>query len=137
MHLDLPYIHNVNCGYISTPVSEEVVTKFVGYDSCVQRREDTDWFEYSVTCSNTYPSFLNELFQAGIPFFWEFNFTEDFSYYAYFFPTEDNPTYHGIYSTTDRKNKPKGLRKNLKAINTFAAASELLFKIGVNPNGTN
>lgn len=29
------------------------------------------------------------------------------------------------------------LINNLKAINTFAAASELLFKIGVNPNGTN
>lgn len=137
MEFNFPDVHEINSGYLASPVLMDTFKSITNFDECTTKREDTGWDEYVISCSYPYPDFLKVLYELGIPFQWEYQFTEDFSYYAYFFPTEDDPTYHGFYSTTDRKNKPKGLRKKLNAINTFAAASELLFKIGVNPNGTN
>ena len=85
----LPEIYQTESGYISSPASMDIIKNFTGFDEWVQEREDYDWGEYVISSSSVYPHYLTELAKAGIAFTWEYESTEDFSYYAYNFPTED------------------------------------------------
>lgn len=135
-----PYIenvHDINCGYLATPMQMDNVKELTNFDEWCQEHEHTGWDEYSITSSFLYPGFLSTLISLGIAFTWEYQFTEDFSYYAYNFPTEDNFQNFGEFKTGDkRKNFPRLSKKTLNQIESTSAANELLYQMGIK-NGTN
>ena len=133
----LPEVYAVDNGYISSPISIELLSRLVRYDDCVEVREDYRWIEYVINNSYIYPQFLTELAKAGIAFTWEFQHTEDFSYYAYNFPTEENPVNLTYFKTGDkRKGFPRMSKKKLNLIESTSAANELLYQLGIK-NGSN
>ena len=133
----LPEIYQTESGYISSPASMDIIKNFTDFDEWVQEREDYDWGEYVISSSSVYPHYLTELAKAGIAFTWEYEATEDFSYYAYNFPTEDKPINLVHFKTGDkRKNFPRMSKKNLRVIESTSAANELLITLGIE-NGLN
>lgn len=134
----IPAISENGTGYLSTPVTGMALRGVMNWDEKLPDREDTSWPEYSIYQSYAYPEALNELVKLGIAFTWEYEITEDFSYYAYNFPTESNPHNYGIFKTGDKRKKfPRLSNKQIKAIESTSAANWLLYTIGVKPNGTN
>lgn len=133
----LPEISEINTGYISSPADMDTIRRIADFDEWVQQREDYNWEEYSIYTSYIYPYLLTELARLGIAFTWEYQLTEDFSYYAYNFPTEDNPVNLVQFKTGNkRKNFPRLSKKARKQIETTSAANELLYIMGIK-NGSN
>lgn len=126
-----PDICDINTGYISSPATMDTIKDLTDFDEWVLRRDDSDWDEYSVR-NCIYPEFLTKLVQLGIAFLWEYEFTEDFMYVAYNFPTEDKPENYGSFHTKERGKKlPRMTKKFLKQVETTSAANELLFTMGI------
>lgn len=130
-------VPDINCGYLATPMQMDNVKELTDFDEWCQEHEHTGWDEYSISSSYVYPEILNTLIHLGLAFTWEYQFTEDFSYYAYNFPTEDNFQNFGTFRTGDkRKNFPRLSKKKLNQIESTSAANELLYQMGIK-NGTN
>ena len=130
-------VSDINCGYLATPMQMDNVKELTDFDDWCQEHEHTGWDEYSISSSDVYPVILNTLIRLGLAFTWEYQFTEDFSYYAYNFPTEDNFQNFGTFKTGDkRKNFPRLSKKTLNQIESTSAANELLYQMGIK-NGTN
>lgn len=133
----LPEICSIECGYLSSPAQMDTLKNLTDFDEWVQAREDYGWEEYSNYTTFIYPYFLTEMAKLGIAFTWEYQHTEDFSYYAYNFPTEDKPVNLVQFKTGDkRKNFPRMSKKALSQIETTSAANELLYQMGIK-NGSN
>lgn len=133
----LPEIYRVENGYLSSPANMDLLKVGTNFDEWVQEREDYEWDEYAIGTLQVYPDFLDILANAGIAFTWEYQCTEDFSYYAYNFPTEDSPVNLVQFKTGDkRKGFPRMSKKKLNIIESTSAANELLFQLGIE-NGSN
>lgn len=133
----LPEISQVETGYISSPASMDTLKAITDFDEWVQQHESYNWDEYSIYSSYIYPYLLTELARLGIAFTWEYQLTEDFSYYAYNFPTEDNPVNLVYFQTGNRrKNFPRLSKKVRQQIESTSAANELLYTMGIK-NGSN
>ena len=133
----LPEIYAVENGYLSSPADEDLLKSVTEFDEWVQEREDYMWDEYVINSIYIYPDFLSSLANAGIAFTWQYQCTEDFSYYAYNFPTEDSPVNLVQFKTGDkRKGFPRMSKKKLNIIESTSAANELLFQLGIE-NGSN
>lgn len=133
----LPEIYAVENGYLSSPADEDLLKSVTEFDEWVQEREDYAWDEYVINSIYIYPDFLSRLANAGIAFTWQYECTEDFSYYAYNFPTEDSPVNLVHFKTGDkRKGFPRMSKKKLNIIESTSAANELLFQLGIE-NGSN
>lgn len=133
----LPHIPDENIAIIGSPASMDTMQAMTDYDEWVNTRDDYGWDEYSMYESYIYPYLLTEMAKAGIAFTWEYRLTEDFSYYAYNFPTEDNPVNLVHFKTGDkRKNFPRLSKKARQQIESTSAANELLYNMGIK-NGSN
>ena len=133
----LPEIYAVENGYLSSPADEDLLKSVTEFDEWVQEREDYVWDEYVINSIYIYPDFLSSLAKAGIAFTWQYECTEDFSYYAYNFPTEDSPVNLVQFKTGEkRKGFPRMSKKKLNIIESTSAANELLFQLGIE-NGSN
>ena len=132
----LPEPHQVECGYLASPASMDNIKVLADFDEWVQAREDYDWEEYSIATDYYYPWFLPLIARKGIAFTWQYQLSEDFSYYAYFFPTEDGEQNIVYFKTGDkRKSFPFLTKRKLNQIETTSAANELLYQLGIK-NGT-
>lgn len=127
----------IMCGYLTTPANMHLVKKLISYDERIEANPRTSWDEYGVSGTSIYPHFLNILVDGGIAFGWEYMCTEDFSYFAYNYPTEDTPTgIHFFNSSGRRKQLPRITQAQRSAIETTSAANELLYTMGIK-NGSN
>lgn len=134
--MELPHVSFINQGYLCTPVNPDVVNEIQNFND---RHFDHDcgWSEYAYwEFSCVYPEFLNDYVRQGFPFIWEFAATEDLSYFAYYFPTEDSKTNKGFYKTGRRKGPPKLSKKLRLECEKTSAANELLYTLG-HKNGFN
>lgn len=132
----LPEIMQIDHGYLITPCSYDLVNALLGIDECYDDHP-WGWAEYAIWSSeHIYPSQLVHLANLGIAFGWEYVCTEDFSYYAYNFPTEDSKNNLVTFKTGKHKSLPRLTKKLRKQLEGTSAANELLYKLGHN-NGTN
>ena len=132
----LPDVYQVERGYLCTPADMDLVESLTDFDTYIDPHTRTGWSEYSISAEEMYPYFLTQLAKAGIAFGWEYQHTEDMSYFAYNFPTEDNFQNFGTFKTGDkRKNFPRLSKKTLNQIESTSAANELLYQMGIK-NGT-
>lgn len=132
----LPEVLQINNGYLITPCSYDMVNALLGIDECYGDHS-WGWAEYAIWSSEyIYPYQLDHLANLGITFGWEYVCTEDFSYYAYNFPTEDSKNNLVTFKTGKRKGLPRLTKKLRKQLEDTSAANELLYKLGLN-NGTN
>lgn len=135
--MKLPEIYEISSGYISTPMNSELLVELISYDQYVSEHGITSWKEFTVTNYPIYPTTLVRMADLGIAFTWEYMLTEDFSYYAYNFPTEDKPSNLVLFKTgSKRKSFPRLPKKVYEEISKQSAANELLYKLGIS-NGTN
>lgn len=127
----------VNNGYLATPVEEESLIQLGAMYDDVIENHDYNWPEYAAWDANVYPDFLVMMAEHGLAFMWEYVLTEDFSYFAYNFPTEESPNNLVHFRTGKRKKKPRVSKKLLKQYESTSAANELLFRLGTKPHGVN
>lgn len=134
----LPHVYEITTGYLATPNEID----FIGFGSDLNsgdlsesEHDLTNWLEYVVVNCAIYPAFLELLIAKGIAFIWQYEFTEDFAYYAYNFPTEDKPVNSGHFSTLTNIDLATLLGDSLEAVNATSAANLLLSKLGVTTNG--
>lgn len=132
----LKYIHEIVTGYLSTPVDMDTVKEITNFDDWVQTNETYGWDEYSVG-NGIYPEFLILLADKGLAFHWEYQLTEDFSYYAYNFPTEESKNNLFAFKTGDKHRLPRISKKRLRSIESTSAANELVLLTLGNKNGSN
>ena len=127
----------VNNGYLITPAKRETLKELgTGYWNDTHLDHSWGWPEYAFwNLDYVFPSFLDNLAKAGIAFGWECICTEDFSYYAYNFPTEDSKNNMVIYRTGRRKGLPFLSVKNRKIHEGNSVVNEFLDRLGV-PNGS-
>ena len=134
----LPFEHVMlhNAGYLITPMSKERLVDFMDID---QDYDDHDWLwrEYVTWHTAIYPKFLGLLADHGIAFGWEFVLTEDFSYYAYNFPTPEKKNNLICYSSKSKHSLPRMTKKLRLQLETESSINELLLSIGIKPDGTN
>lgn len=130
-----PEIYQIECGYLSTPADMDLVKNMTNFDEWVQEHSVTGWSEYSISGTDCYPIFLTQLVKMGIAFAWTYEHTEDFSYFAYNFPTEDKPVNYEFFHTGRRKGFARMSKKYRNQIETTSAANELLYQLGIK-NGT-
>lgn len=127
-----PDIYLVENGYIASPAKMDTIKSFCEFDEWVQEHEQYNWDEYVISVSYVYPAFLTDMYKAGIPFIWEYQLTEDFSYYAYYLPTEDDPKSFVSFKTGDRRKKlPRLSKKSIAEIEKFSSANELIYLLGI------
>lgn len=132
----LPQVIQIDHGYLITPCSYDLVNALLGIDKCYDDHA-WGWDEYAIWSSeHIYPNQLEYLAKLGIAFGWEFVCTEDFSYFAYNFPTEESKNNLITFKTGRRKGLPRLPKKLRKQLEGPSAANELLYKLGHN-NGTN
>lgn len=130
-------VQQVNAGFLWSPAQQDLIdaltpTEVIHGDSLVM-----DWPPYTAFDCSVYPLFLSKLTNIGIAFVWEYEATEDFIYYAYNFPTEDNPSNFGHFKTGDKRKKVPFLSKKKRAeVESYSAAQELLYHLGIK-NGSN
>lgn len=128
----------INHGYLVTPVKPETLNHFSDIHSDdIHEDHDWGWPEYSYWHEEdvVYPAMLKRLANAGLVFGWEFACTEDFSYYAYNFPTEESKNNLVYFKTGKRKSLPHLSKKNRKIYEDISIVNELLLRLGV-PNGS-
>ena len=126
MLFDVPQINN---GYLTTPVHYDSLRMYCTPDD-THDDHYTGWPDYTYWSCEVYPPWLNDLANTGIPFLWEFTITEDFSYFAYNFPTDDQANCLKSFRTGKRKRLPHvsvKLRKELEVLN---ATNTLLLQLG-------
>ena len=131
-------LHNVTqicSGYLATPFNSSHLRNFIYHDD-LHDDHASGWPEYSLWQSDVYPPLLNTLADMGIPFIWEFVLTEDFSYFAYNFPTDDKPNNLVHYKTGKRKRAPHLTKKMKAELEIINAANTLLYELGIK-NGSN
>lgn len=121
---------NINNGYLATPFSVKHLTSFVEPDD-VHYDHYTGWDEYAYWTESVYPNFLAYLAKAGIPFLWEYTLTEDFSYFAYNFPTDEVANNLVHFRTGRRKRLPHLNKKMIKELEIINAANTLLYELGI------
>lgn len=134
---EIQAIVTINHGFLATPITEESLIALGVLHDDVLEDHDYAWLEYAAWDSNVYPDYLNEMAKQGLAFMWEYVLTEDFSYFAYNFPTEESPNNLVHYRTGKRKTKPRVSKKLLKQYESTSAANELLFRLGTKPHGVN
>lgn len=118
-------------------MNSELLVELISYDQYVSEHGITNWKEFAVTNYPIYPTTLVRMADLGLAFTWEYMLTEDFSYYAYNFPTEDKPSNLVLFKTgSKRKSFPRLPKKVYEEISKQSAANELLYKLGIK-NGTN
>ena len=125
----LPEVIQINNGYLITPCSYDLINALLGVD---EKYEDHpwNWPEYAIwSTAQIYPKQLKHLADLVIAFGWEFVCTEDFSYYAYNFPTEDSKNNLITFKTGKRKDLPHLTKKLRKQLEGTSAANELLYKL--------
>lgn len=134
----LPFEHIMlqNTGYLITPMSKARLSEYMAID---EDYDDHDWLwkEYATWNSDIYPEFLGLLADHGIAFGWEFVLTEDFSYYAYNFPTPEKKNNLICYSSKSKHSLPRMTKKLRLQLETESSINELLLSIGIKPDGTN
>lgn len=129
----LPNVHQVERGYLCTPADMDLVKNLTDFDEYIDPHTRTGWSEYSISAEEIYPYFLTQLAKAGIAFGWEYQHTEDMSYFAYNFPTEEQPVnLHHFSSIGKRKQLPYLNKTKRSDIETTSAANELLYQMGIN-----
>lgn len=135
MTTKLPDLTLFGTGYLTTCLNEERLGEYLHWDN-VHHDAPWDWLEYSLYDCDIYPSILMILANAGIAFGWEYILTEDFSYFAYNFPTEGKPNNLVHYKTGRRKSLPAMTKKLRKQLETETSVNVLLHNIGIKPDGT-
>jgi len=134
----IPYQHitNISNGYLITPLSVERVNEhYTGIDD-THNDHTWGWSEYSIWDCDIYPDFLNDMANDGIAFGWEYVLTEDFSYFAYNFPTAEKKNNLVCYKSTARKSLPRLTKKLRLELETESSINELtLLCLGIKPNG--
>lgn len=122
-------VTQINNGYLITPFDYQTLRDYC-YVNNTHNDHPTGWPEYSYWSCDTYPSWLNDLANAGIPFLWEFTLTEDFSYFAYNFPTDDQANCLKSFKTGRRKRLPHVSVKFRKELEVLNATNTLLLQLG-------
>ena len=123
-------------GHLWIPHREILNYLGIGYDDIDE--DSSYWIEFSLWNSDIYQNFLEQLADMGITFAWEYELTEDYSYFAYNFPTIDKPNNLVQYRKDGRtKRIPRITKAKVKELEEISAANWLLFTIGVKSNGTN
>ncbi|WAW11637.1 hypothetical protein nACB1_060 [Acinetobacter phage nACB1] len=132
----LPHVQLVNSGYLVTPMNANRVKPFTLFDDTLPDHS-WGWPEYALWDSDVYPDFLSDLANKGIAFGWEFAVTEDISYFAYNFPTKESKNNLVWFNSTGRrKSLPRMTKKLRLELETESSINELLFTIGIKPDGT-
>lgn len=136
MELDiLPDPIPIGHGYLITPLSQQTVEMHFSFNE-IYGDHAYKWPEYAIwDMDSIYPRELKILAEKGLAFLWEYICTEDFSYFAYNFPTEDKPNNLTFFKTGKRKCAPKLSKKLRLQIEKTSAANELLYHLGID-NGT-
>lgn len=122
-------------GYLLTPMLPKLLEEFTPWDDVIDSHE-WGWPEYVMYDSDVYPTFLEDLAKKGIAFGWEYECTEDFTYFAYNFPLEGRPFNLFKGKTGRRKHLPRLTKKLRKQLETETHINELLYNIGIK-NGSN
>lgn len=129
-------ICQADIGHLWTPHHNLLNYLCIGYDNMDE--DCSYWNEYMIWNSDIYPNFLQVAADMGVAFIWEYELTEDYSYFAYNFPTIDKPNQLLQYKKDGkRKGIPRITKKKVKELEEISAANWLLHTIGVKPNGTN
>lgn len=121
-------ISNISNGYLVTPMNKDRLRTLIstGIDDTHDDHE-YGWPDHSMWGSDIYPEWINNLADEGIAFIWEFTMTEDFSYFAYNFPTEKVRNNLVAFHTNGKQKKPPYLsKKKREEIETISAVNELL-----------
>lgn len=129
----------INHGYLVTPIKPDTIAHFADSGSDTDHDDHSwGWPEYAYWLEEdavVYPAILKRLANAGLVFGWEYVCTEDFSYFAYNFPTEESKNNLVYFKTGKRKNLPHLSKKNRKIYEDISIVNELLLRLGV-PNGS-
>lgn len=128
-------VSQIGTGYLITPMNQHRLQLFTDWD---QVHDDHIWVwpEYALWDTDVYPQFLEDLAKEGVAFGWEYMCTEDFSYFAYNFPTQESRNNLICYNSFGRKRLPKLTKKLRLQYETESSINELLLTLGINPNGT-
>lgn len=130
-------VHQAEVGFLWSPVGSTLIKNITPAEPLNSPTVVYGWYPYVVYDSSIYPLFLTKLVKLGIAFIWEYECTEDFYYYAYNFPTEENPNNYSYFKTGDRRKKiPHLFKKKLAEVESYSAAQELLYHLGIK-NGSN
>lgn len=126
---------SVNSGFLITDLNISTVKAIQHYDD-THEDHPWGWTEYQYYNCDIYPRFLNQFADLGFAFGWEYVLTEDFSYYAYNFPTPNNPNNLVQFRTGKRKQLPRLTKKFKEELEDLSATNELLYTLGKS-NGSN